>query len=103
VPGKGLFQQVRRVTASIQCPLKVIAKLVPVNWMTAVFNNGPGALNDRNDLGWVNWNAVLPLSRSYASHQLFLLLTEVAFDHDIYAAFFSSGRVSDKVAIKWKL
>src|SRR5260221_2906336 len=44
VPGKSLFQQVRGVAASLQRPLKVVAKTVPVNWMGTVFNNSTGAL-----------------------------------------------------------
>jgi xylulose-5-phosphate/fructose-6-phosphate phosphoketolase len=47
VPGKSLFQQVRRLTTSLQRPLKVVAKAVPVNWMGTVVNNGVGALPQR--------------------------------------------------------
>jgi hypothetical protein len=44
VPGKSLFQQVRGMTTSLQRPLKVVAKPVPVNWMSKVFDNHTGAL-----------------------------------------------------------
>jgi len=44
VPGKRFFQQVWGVTTSLQRPLEVVAKPVPVTWMGTVFDNESGPL-----------------------------------------------------------